>query len=312
MTIRTYAPGDELAQVGIYNEATATLPKFKAATVDEVRRRCLAADFDPATRLFALRDGRPVAYAGFHASGRVGFPWCRKGHEALAEPLLAAVLDAMRRRGHTTAWAAYRADWLEVGAFFTEHGFRQTREVLNWVMDLVEMPTPAARVGTGITPVEPADVPALFRMAPTLLRARSEDELARWLFQNPYFGPDACSVLRSRVDGQPLAAAVLVADPAYAHPRQVDAAMPCFRLGAFGTEGLTTKRINGLFSLLVPEDGQVGALGLDLLGHAARRLEDCDAETLAAQVPSDVPHLVRFHKQYFRRQGSFPLYERAL
>jgi hypothetical protein len=119
-------------------------------------------------------------------------------------------------------------------------------------------------------------------------------------------------VLRSRADGQPLAAAVLVTGPNFASPKQVDAGMPCFRLGAFGTEGLTTKRINGLFSLLVAEGNQVGALALDLLGHAARRLEDTDVETLAAQVPSDVPHLVRFYKQYFRRQGAFPIYELAL
>ena len=39
MKIRTYAPGDDGAQVSIYNEAAATLPKFKAATLDEVRRR---------------------------------------------------------------------------------------------------------------------------------------------------------------------------------------------------------------------------------------------------------------------------------
>jgi hypothetical protein len=35
-------------------------------------------------------------------------------------------------------------------------------------------------------------------------------------------------------------------------------------------------------------------------------------ETLCAQVPSDAVQLIRFYKQYFRRQGSFPLYEREL
>ena len=38
MTIRTFMAGDDLAQVGIYNEAAAEWPKFKPATVDEVRR----------------------------------------------------------------------------------------------------------------------------------------------------------------------------------------------------------------------------------------------------------------------------------
>jgi hypothetical protein len=32
----------------------------------------------------------------------------------------------------------------------------------------------------------------------------------------------------------------------------------------------------------------------------------------AAQVASNVPHLLRFYQNYFRRQGSFPVYERAL
>jgi hypothetical protein len=103
-----------------------------------------------------------------------------------------------------------------------------------------------------------------------------------------------------------------VADPGYSHPKQVDAMMPCFRLGAFGTEGLTVKRINGLFSVLLPDTRDVNPLALDMLGFAAHQLEDTEVETLAAQVASDVPHLMRFYKQYFRRQGSFPIYERAL
>ena len=88
MTIRTFQPGDEVAQVSIYNEAAGDLPKFKPATLDEVRRRLRDPDFDPATRFYAVADGRPVGYATFQPSGRVSFPWCRKGHEALAEPLL--------------------------------------------------------------------------------------------------------------------------------------------------------------------------------------------------------------------------------
>ena len=95
MTIRTFEAGDEVAQVSIYNEAAARLPKFKPATLDEVRRRCRAADFDPGTRFYAVADGRPVGYASFHANGRVSFLWCRPGHEAQAEPLFAAVLDEL-------------------------------------------------------------------------------------------------------------------------------------------------------------------------------------------------------------------------
>ena len=97
MKIRTFLPGDDAAQVGIYNEAAAALPKFKPATLDEVRRRCHAADFDPATRFYAEENGLPVGYATFQTNGRVSFPWYRKGHEAAAPLLFDAVLQAMKR-----------------------------------------------------------------------------------------------------------------------------------------------------------------------------------------------------------------------
>ena len=99
MTIRTFTAGDDAAQVGVYNEAAADLPKFKAVTLDELRRRLRGPDFDPATHFFAVENGRPVGYATFHANGRISFPWCRKGRESWAGPLLDAVLEAMRRRG---------------------------------------------------------------------------------------------------------------------------------------------------------------------------------------------------------------------
>ncbi len=63
--------------------------------------------------------------------------------------------------------------------------------------------------------------------------------------------------------------------------------MPCFRLGAFGTEGLNCKRINGLFSVLVPEGSHVSPLALDLLGYAVHKLDLTNVETIAAQVESD-------------------------
>ncbi|HXG09498.1 MAG TPA: hypothetical protein VNK04_06885 [Gemmataceae bacterium] len=309
MIIRTFRPGDEAAQVSIYNEAAADLPGFKPATLDELRRRCHGPDFDPETRFFALDDaGQPVGYATFHANGRVSFPWCRPGHEAAAEPLFEKVLEAMRGRGLRRAFAAYRADWPQ-GEFFTARGFRLAREMVNFVVDLVDMPTAAARGGSYISPMQREDVPAIFALAPKALRVGTPEELERHLFHNPYFGPDALFVLRTRRDGPPVAAGVLIENPAYADPKKVDAAMPCFRLGAFGTEGMQVKRINGLFSFLTEPGRDTSPLALDLMGHAALRLHHTECECLAAQVPSDVPHLLRFYQQYFRRQGSFPVYE---
>jgi hypothetical protein len=311
MTIRTFVPGDDAAQVSIYNEAAAELPKFKPATLDEVRRRCLAPDFDSGTRLFALENGRPVAYATFQNNGRVSFPWCRKGYERWAEPLFERLLQTMKERGQTSAFAAYRADWAAPRDFFLGHGFAKVRDMVNLVMDLAEMPTPAARLSSNIGPLTAADVPAVLALGSKVLRTRTAEELERHLLHNRYFPASSAFLLRGR-DGVPVAAGMVIMEASYADPRQLDAAMPCFRLGAFGTEGMTTKRVKGLFSFLAADNRDVTPLALDLMAYAGFQLQETDIETLAAQVPSDAPHLLRFYKQYFRLQGSFPIYERAL
>jgi hypothetical protein len=312
MTIRTFAPGDDAAQVSIYNEAAADFPKFKPAALDEVRRRVRGPDFDPGTRFFAVEGGRPAAYMTFHPNGRVSYPWARKGAERWQGPLCDAVLGEMRTRGLPSAFAAYRGDWPAPRDFFLGRGFRQTREMINYILDLAEMPTPAARAGSAVAPLTAADVPGVFALCPSAFRARDAAELGRCLLHNPYFPPGAAFVLRSRTSGAPVALGLAVADPSYADPSQLDPAMPCFRLGAVGTEGTTTKRINGVFSFVAADGRDVSALALDLLGHAAVKLEDATVETFAAQVCSDQAHLVRFYKQFFRRQPGFPLYELAL
>ena len=191
MTIRTFQSGDDVAQVSIYNEAAAEFPRFKMATVDEVRRRCRAPDFDPTTRLYALAEGRPVGYVTYQLNGRVSYPWCRKGHEALAAPLLDHALDAMRQRGLSRVFAAYRGDWPVVRDFFLGRGFVQSREMVNFIMDLVEMPTPAARVNSMISPLVPTDVPAVMQLGAGVLGISSESALHDYLFRNPYFPPSS-------------------------------------------------------------------------------------------------------------------------
>jgi hypothetical protein len=311
MTIRTYQPGDDIAQVSIYNEAAATLPKFKPATIDEVRRRIRAADFDPGARFYAVEEGQVVGYAVFQPNGRISFPWCHKGKEQWTEPLLELQLQTMKERGLKTAWTAYRADWTDVAQFFTDKGFEQKREVLNFILDLVDMPTVAMRPTPGITPLTPEDLPTLKAKAGDLLRVPLE-ELETSLFRNTWFTPESLFCVRNRIGGKPAAVGILIRNSAYANPAQVDSAMPCFRLGAFGSEGLTTKRINGLFSFLVTAPGETSSMGVELLNHAARLMQEVNGESIAAQVPSDVPHLVRFYRQFFRPQGSFPIFERAL
>jgi hypothetical protein len=312
VTIRTFQPGDEAAQVALYNEAAADLPKFKPATLVEVRRRTSARDFDPGQRFFAVQNGQPVGYAVFTASGRVSFPWCRPGHEDQAGPLFDAVISALQVRGFHRAFAAYRADWGRVLDFFGARGFAPARTMVNFALDVVDLPTVSHRPSSPIVPLESADLPALLQAGQGILRFHEVGQLEEYFFRNPYFRPDAAFVMRPRT-GPALAFGLLVDEPTYADPRQVDANMPCFRLGAFGTEGTQTKRIKGMFSLLAAPDRNFGSLAMDLLGHAALKLADSDdVDCLAAQVPSDAPHLLRFYEQHFRRQGSFPILERNL
>lgn len=317
MTIRTFQPGDEIAQVGIYNEAGADLPKFKPATLDDLRRRCRGADFDAKTRFYAVEGKTLVGYSGFQTNGRVSYPWCRKGHEQHAEPLLRSVFEAMHARGISRAFAAYRGDWPEQEVFFLEHGFRKTREMVNFVLAMAEMPTPAARRTSTIVPLTPRDIPEILTLSPGPLRTQgtlrtgSAAELQKHLFENPYFSSKSLFGYREPGLGMLTAVAIIVYAPGYADPRQVDSAMPCFRLGAFGTEGMQVKRINGLFSFLA-RPAEAARVGLDLLTHAAILLRETPIDTFAAQVSSDIPHLLRFYEHHFRKQASFPVLEREL
>lgn len=312
MTIRTFQAGDDIAQVSIYNEAASELPRFKSATVDEVRRRCRSADFDPGTRFYAEAGGQAVGYVTFQANGRISYPWCRKGHEAHAGALFDRALAEMKARGHRRAFAAYRADWTAQGEFLRSRGFAPAREMVNYVMPLVDMPTPAARTTSVITPVRPDDLPVVLELGKGVLRCSDVASLEGHLFRNPYFPPSALFALRARPEGPPVAMAVVVTNSEYALPDQVDPMMPCFRLGAFGTEGLTHKRIKGMFSFIAADNRDLASHGLDLLGYATHKVGDTDIDTFAAQAPSDAAHLTRFYKGLFRRQGAFPIFEREL
>jgi hypothetical protein len=311
MNIRNFQPGDELIQVEIYNQAAASLAKFKAATLGEVQRRVKARDFDPATRFYAEEAGQVRGYVTYNSNGRVSFPWTVPGYEKLREPLFQTLMAALARRGHRRLFTAYREDWPSIHQFFLDHGFRKKRDMVNFVMNLVDMPTPAARPSTTYTPLEPADLPDLLALAPEVLLVHDLTELRRWLLSNPYFPADNLFVLRSRTERTPVAVGILVNDLSYADPTVLDANMPCFRLGAFGTEGMQTKRVKGMFSFLAKQDRNLNQLAMDLLGQASYRLRDDDIGTLAAQVPSDAPALLNFYNRTFTLRGSFPIFEKS-
>jgi hypothetical protein len=313
VAIRSYYQGDEAAQVAIYNAAAAPLPGFKPATLAEVQRRTRARDFDPTARLYAEEGGRLVGYTTFHANGRISFPWCLPGHERWAGKLFQDALQALRQRGARRLFAAYRADWGPVNFFFQQQGFNQAREMVNFAVDFFDLPTPPLRVGQSLTPVTKSDVPAILKLIPHALRVTTPQALTQHLFDNPYFRPDALFALRSRSDGNLRAVGILIQNATYADPKAVDPLAPCFRLGAFGTEGMHTKRIKGLFSFLARIEKELPAVAIDLLTQATSRLRDNDdISCLAAQCPSDAPELLGFYQRYFRRQGSFPVFERDL
>jgi hypothetical protein len=312
VNIRSFRPGDEAAQMRIYNSAAAALPKFKPASPADLERRIQGKDFDPATRLYAEDNGKVVGYCTYHVNGRVGFPWCMAGFESVAEALFAETLKAMKTRGIAKAFTAYRKDWPTITAFFEKQGFVLAREMVNFVMAFENMPTPSAKLSSSVTPIVVEDIPAVYELDPTVFRVPSAEALKQVLFKNPWFTPESVFVVRNR-EGAPQAAGVFITDARYADPREVDASMPCFRLGAFGAEGMTTKRIKGMFSFVARPDRSVFSFGMDLLSYAATRLQDEDnIWCYAAQVATDAQSLFTFYQRIFERQGSFPVYERDL
>lgn len=313
VNIRPFMPGDEFEQLQIYNTSAGALPKFKAATIMDIQRRTSAKDFDPASRLYAVENGNVVGYCTFQHNGRVGYPWCLPGFESAAEPLFAQTLQAMKQRGIGKAFSAYRKDWPALNNFFQKHGFNLSREMINFVMAFENMPTPLVKLGSTVTPATIDDVAGIFALDPSVFRVPTAEALKDALWNNPWFKPESLFVMRNQRDGLPLAAGIFITNAAYADPRAVDSGMPCFRLGAFGTEGMTAKRIKGLFSFVARPDRNVFGVGMDMLGYAINSLKDDDNITCyGAQVASDAPALLSFYRQTFEQQGSFPVYEREL
>src|SRR5205807_8627485 len=134
-------------------------------------------------------------------------------------------------------------------------------------------------------------------------------ELELFYWDHPQYDfPENCFALEDNGSGEILGVYLLVVSDRFADPTKIDAAMPCFRLGALGTERQRHKRVNGLFScaFVSPREGET------LLAEAARRLEEAGLTHIAAQAPSDRPALVAFYDRFFERQGSFPILARRL
>jgi len=311
MMIRTYQPGDEQAQAQIYNAAAGSLPGFKPSTAEEISRRYQGADADPSSRFYAVENGEIVGYAVFGPTGRISIPWCRAGAENCRPPLLKTLLAEMQRRGHQHAWAAYRGDWSSALDFLRQHGFVEKRKMINYIAAVSDLPKsipmPADR---RIEPMQRGDLPRVIALAPNFFIDLDADQLEQFYRHNTFYDfSNSLFVLKDGRQNRTLGAFLLVVSDRFADPTKIDAAMPCFRLGAFGTERERHKRVNGLFSCIFSQDAD----GDLMLAHAVESLTHGTALThLAAQVPSEAVSLCQWYDRRFKRQGSFPFLSREL
>jgi hypothetical protein len=311
VNIRTFQPGDEVTQASLFNVSAYSLPGFKPATADDVKKRTRGRHFDATSRFYAVENGQVVGYCVLEPEqGRVSHPWCKKGFESAAEPLFAAALESARARGLPKVFAAYRRDWQPVLQFLTDRGFAQAREVINYWADPLDLPTMVNRSKLPINRLRREDIPALAAMGKGIIRLPAE-ELEEYVFANPYFPAEAFLVLRAP-DETPKAVCIGLESGTYADVKKVDPLAPCFRLGAFGTEGYNTKRVNGLFSFVVANPQEALTAGLALLSEESQEMTEGTVNALAAQCPSDAPHLLNFYSRYFKEHGRFPMLEKQL
>lgn len=311
VNIRPFQSGDERTQAALFNAAAFALPGFKPALEADVQKRVRARGFDPSSRFYAEENGQIVGYCVLEpAQGRISYPWVKKGFEAAGATLFEAALTAARERGLTKLFAAYRKDWDPVLQFFEANGFAKVRDIVNLATSPLDLPTIANRGGLPIRPLKPSDIPALAEMGRGFIRLPLA-KLESYYFSNPYFPVEAYRVMEDR-NNEAIAIGIGLESPTWADAKKVDSLAPCFRMGAFGTEGLNTKRVNGLFSYIVSKPEHSLPAGLALLNEATQEMTEGSVSTICAQCPTDQPHLLNFYGRYFKEQGRFPVLEKAL
>ena len=195
--------------------------------------------------------------------------------------------------------------------FLREHGFIEKRTMINYVAELSRLPAPEPLpANRRIEPLKHEDLRQLIALEPGLFADTDEPELERFYWSNPFYSfPESLFALKDGEHGKVLGAFLLVVNDRFADPTKIDSAMPCFRLGAFGTERERHKRVTGLFSCVFADqaDGEV------LLSSALASLDGRSPLThLAAQAPSDAVSLCGWYDRFFERQGSFPILSRRL
>ena len=219
----------------------------------------------------------------------------------------------MKRRGMPEAWAAYRADWSGGARVLAKPRLR--REAAD---DQLPRGCFAAARTSGELPedrvIEPLGReearPSSRRLAPRLFSGIEPRSLEAFFWENPpYDFSESLFALKERRSGKVLGAGLLVISDTFADPTKIDAAMPCFRLGAFGTERERHKRVNGLFSCVFADQAEGELL---LSAPDWERARRAGLTHVAAQAPSDAIALCAFYDRIFQRQGAFPILSRLL
>ena len=150
----------------------------------------------------------------------------------------------------------------------------------------------------------------LNELAPDVYADEEPGMIERFYGESPFHDFSTSLVaLLDRASGSIRGIGLMVVNDRFADPTKIDAAMPCFRLGAFGTERERHKRVNGVFSVVFTDEAD-GELLLSWLVET--RARPAGLHHIAAQASSDAPGLCALYDRFFRRQGGFPIVSRRL
>src|SRR5262249_8797105 len=146
--------------------------------------------------------------------------------------------------------------------------FRDKRQMINYVAEVEQLlpdtPLPPDRI---VEPLRPEEMGDLHALIPDIDPNDDARRFQRFYAENPFYDFSGQIIaLKEAGTGRILGIAHLVVESRFADPTQINAAMPCFRFGTFGTERERHKRVNGLFSTAFADqiDGEL------LLGYLVR------------------------------------------
>ena len=314
MTIRTFQAGDDAAQGRIYNEAAGRPAAVQARDAGRAAPPARGPDFDPGTRFFAWR-GRPARRLRHVPRQRPRqLPLVPQGPRGGA-PSRSSRPSSTRCAGAAIAgaFAAYRADWPAAARVLRRPRLRARRARWSIRHRHRRHADAVGPLASHITPLTPADVPAVLRpgrascAADDRRRARGSTSST-----TPTSRRRRCSCCaaaaatsrRRRGAGRRVAGATPT--PA---GRSRHALLPPRGVRHRGADPSASTACSASSP---PTRATCRRCALDLLGHATQRLQDTEVETLAAQVPSDAPHLLRFYKRSSAGRGVSRVFERPL